>query len=248
MCLNNFYMYQAGNTVLSPELKIAEVIFDNPRIITLLEHFNIFVPFQEKTIKEICTENNLDLELFLTFANLYNGKSYKLQFRVSFEVINSIIKFLKNSHIYYINEKCREIKSNIVQMTSRNHEMVLVEKFFNEYYNEIIQHLNYEDDVAFPYMLSLYEHIAQKKQFAAPKTYSVSEYKEHHNDIEEKLNDLKSLLVKYLPFKNDQQERRKLYFNLHELEFDLNVHSRIEDMVLIPLVEQMEQQLKSAGE
>ena len=76
--------------------------------------------------------------------------------------------------------------------------------------------------------------------------YAVAEYQEHHNDIEEKLNDLKSLLIKYLPLKNDQSIRRNLLFRLFELEYDLNIHSQIEELILIPLVSKMELHLKGA--
>jgi regulator of cell morphogenesis and NO signaling len=92
----------------------------------------------------------------------------------------------------------------------------------------------------------LYERIVNQNQTDGGKRYSVSEYKDHHNDIEEKLNDLKSLLIKYLPLKNDQPIRRKLLFSLFELEYDLNIHSQIEELILIPLVSKMELHLKGA--
>ena len=74
--------------------------------------------------------------------------------------------------------------------------------------------------------------------------YSVTEYREHHNDIEEKLTDLNNLLIKYIPQQNDQQIRRQLLLSLFELEYDLNIHSRIEETILIPMVEKMEQLAK----
>ena len=75
----------------------------------------------------------------------------------------------------------------------------------------------------------------------ADDAYSVIKYRDRHNDIEEKLTDLKNLLIKYLPQKNDQQIRRKLLFSLFELEFDIHIHTRIEESILIPLVEKLEQ-------
>jgi regulator of cell morphogenesis and NO signaling len=139
-----------------------------------------------------------------------------------------------------------DIRSIIKQMYELNNqkEMELVEKFFNDYFDEVTEHLKYEDEIAFPYMKSLHEHIVKQKPFDEPISYSVNEYKDHHNDIEEKLNDLKNLLVKYLPGKNDQKLRRRFFNSLIELEYDLNIHGKIEDMVLIPLVEEMELDLK----
>ena len=96
--------------------------------------------------------------------------------------------------------------------------------------------------------INLYGKIVNSKQSTIHSSkveeYSVKEYRLHHDDIEEKLNDLKNLLIKYLPQKNDQQIRRKLLFSLFEVEYDLNIHSQIEDTILIPLVEKMEKHLK----
>jgi regulator of cell morphogenesis and NO signaling len=116
----------------------------------------------------------------------------------------------------------------------------MLEKFFTNYFEEVTEHLEYENNVVFPYVLNLDAQLTHKNSNYTLNSYSVIEYREHHNDIEEKLTDLKNLLIKYLPVENDQQLRRKLLFCLFELEYDLNIHSQIEDTILIPLVEKME--------
>ena len=121
--------------------------------------------------------------------------------------------------------------------------MALVEKFFDTYFNEVKEHLEYENTIVFPYILELYSKTENLLVPAKQAKYSVKEYKDQHNDIEEKLDDLKNLLIKYLPQKNDQSLRRKLLLSLYELEYDLNIHSQIEDLILIPLVAKMESQI-----
>jgi regulator of cell morphogenesis and NO signaling len=235
-------MYQTTNLYLTPDIKMSEVILNNPYLMLLLEHFNINVPLQEQNIHEVCRENHISTEVFLTFANLYNGVNYLSSIPFSFSETQTIISYLRNSHKYYTYEIYPNIRQIIKQMYEANNhtEMALVEKFFNEYFNEVTEHLDYEDDVVFPYISGLYEHIVNQEPYRKNIHYSVTEYKDHHNDIEEKLADLKNLLVKYLPLKDDLQIRRKLLFNLFELEYDLAIHSKIEDFILIPLVEKME--------
>lgn len=235
-------MYQTENLYITTDTKIAEVVLNNPYLMLLLEHFGIDVPLQEKSVMDICSENKINIELFITFANLYNGIEYKFVEPFLPRDILTIINYLKNSHRYYSEEIYPNILETIKQMTNANNhkEIILIEKFFGDYFNEVIEHLNYENNIVFPYITGLYEKIVDLKKPLNYKKYSVEEYKEHHNDIEEKLNDLKNLLIKYLPKKNDQQIRRKLLFNLFELEYDLSIHSKIEDYILIPLVSQME--------
>jgi regulator of cell morphogenesis and NO signaling len=239
-------MYQREKLHLSANTKISDVIINNPYLMLLLEHFGIELPLQEKTISDICFENKINTELFLTFANLYNGVQYNVVDTFSYSEILTIINYLKNSHRYYSEEIYPNILNSIKQMNNANthNEMVLVEKFFGEYYSEVTEHLKYENEIVFPYIISLYDKIVKEDQPFNQKRYSVSEYKEHHNDIEEKLTDLKKLLIKYLPQKDDQSIRRKILFSLFELEFDLSIHSKIEDFILIPLVSKMELHLK----
>ena len=225
-----------------PNHKLTDAIIDNPYLLLMIEHFGIGMPLQDKSINKVCSENYLSTELFLTIANLYNGVEHSSKIQTSFDDTNAIIEFLKKSHVFYLKEIYPQILDTIKQMAKINDhkEMALVQKFFVDYFNEVFEHLEYEDKVVFPYVLNLYGQITTKNNSISETSYSVNEYKEHHNDIEEKLNDLKNLLIKYLPQKNDQQIRRKLFLDLSELEYDLNIHSKIEDLILIPLVAKME--------
>lgn len=149
------------------------------------------------------------------------------------EDLLQVIDFLKNSHHYYRSDMYPQINSYI-KMLQKNHperELKLLEKFFNEYFTEVLEHLDYEDNVAFPYFINLLKKSSDDFSF---EQYSSIEYSEHHSDIELKLHDLKNLLLKYVKIDNDLDLRRKLFFALYELEYDLFVHSLIEETILIP--------------
>jgi regulator of cell morphogenesis and NO signaling len=235
-------MYQTADLYLTPDVKLSGIILNNPYLLLLLEHFNISVPLQEKRIREVCEENYINTDVFLTFAHLYNGTDDISSITFSFGEIQTIISYLRNSHKYYTQDIYPNIQHIIKEMYQVNNhkEMVLVEKFFNGYFHEVAEHLDYEDDVVFPYISDIYQHIINQEPYQKNINYSVTEYKNHHNDIKEKLSDLKNLLIKYLPLKDDGQIRRRLLFSLSELDYDLTVHSKIEDLILIPLVEKME--------
>jgi len=241
-------MYQTNNIYLTPDLKMSDIILNNPYLLLLFEHFGIDVPVQDKSLRRICEENNLNTELFLIFANLYNGEQYTPKDPLSFDDSITIINYLKNNHKFYSEEIYPNVLNTIKQMTDANNhkEMALVPKFFIDYFNEVSDHLDYENKVVFPYVLDLHEQIKNLTYNKKKTKYSVEEYKEHHDDIEEKLSDLKSLLIKYLPKEDDQVLRRKLIISLFELEYDLNIHSQIEDLILIPLVAKMESHLNES--
>lgn len=239
-------MYQTEEIKFTPDLKISDIILNNPYLLLFLEHFGIDLPTQDKTLKSVSEEYNISIPLIMKLINLYYEEKYFVESKLSFTDAKALICYLKNSHKFYIDEIYPEIQGIIKQMAevNDNKEMALVKKFFTEYFSEVIEHLEYEDTVVFPYVLGLHDQIADGETPKNNKAYSVVEYREQHNDIEEKLDDLKKLLIKYLPQKNDRVLRRKLILSLFELEYDLNVHARIEDLILIPLVVEMESQLK----
>ncbi len=235
-------MFQTKKIYFTPDLKVSEIIPDNPYMLLFFEHFGITLPVQDKSIQRICKENGLNTALIISFANLFNGVGQVSEPKLSFDDTKAIILYLRNSHEFYSREIYPEILDTIEQLAEINHssEMNLVKKFFTEYFDEVTEHLDYENNVVFPYVLDLYVQITNLEKGKRKKEYSVVQYRDQHNDIEEKLEDLKKLLIKYLPQKSDRILRRKLLFNLFELEYDLNVHSQIEEHILIPLVEKME--------
>lgn len=239
-------MHHTGNTYITSESKMSDIIVGNPYIILLLEHLEIGLEVHEKTIEEICIENKLNCELVLVIANLFNGFDIEPSLEYSSEAINTTIRYLKNSHQYYLLEKYPQIKSYIEEINGLNDnpEIAMIGKFFDKYFSEVTEHLDYENNVVFPYVLKLNELLTNKDCKDVESNYRVNEYREHHDDIEEKLADLNNLLIKYMPLKNDQQVRRKLLLCLFEVEYDLKIHSKIEEVLLIPLVEKMEKLCK----
>jgi len=241
-------MFHTKKIYFTPDLKISEIIPDNPYLLLFFEHFGITLPVQDKSLETVCKENGLSLGMVLTFANLFNGVTQVSDPELSFDDTKAIILYLKNSHEFYSGEIYPDILNTIEQMAEVNDssEMSLVKKFFINYFSEVNEHLDYENKVVFPYVLDLYDQIKNGEHRKKRKEYSVVQYRDQHNDIEEKLDDLKKLLIKYLPQKNDRMLRRKLLYSLFELDYDITVHSQIEEFILIPLVEKMESHLNQS--
>jgi len=235
-------MFITNKIFITSEMKTSDVLISNPYLVLVLEHLGINMEVREKTVEQICNENNVSTELFLIIANLYNGFKPSPISDYSFNDIQTIIKYLKSSHEYYLDEKYPLIQKYIEMINRINDhpEILMIGKFFDKYFKEVVEHLDYEDDVVFPYVLDLNDQLTRKNPEKSTINYSVTEYREHHDDIEEKLTDLNNLLIKYIPQKNDRQVRRKLLLCLFELEYDLKIHSQIEETILIPMVEKME--------
>jgi regulator of cell morphogenesis and NO signaling len=231
-------MYQTHKTFVKPGMKMSDLLNENHTLLLLLENLQIDFAVDDKTIAMLCRENNIQESVFVVICNLYNGFYPDKEEVNSITDIATIIKFLKNSHHYYKNDKYPEIKEylKILHLKQNNEGIMLVEKFFNDYFGEVLEHLNYEDQIAFPYFCRL----IGMQPLQQPSMFSVREYKDHHSDIETKLADLKNLLLKHIVFKNDLSIRRKFLYSLIELETDLKIHSTIEELILLPLIAKVE--------
>ncbi|MEX0980580.1 MAG: hemerythrin domain-containing protein [Bacteroidales bacterium] len=231
-------MYQTRKTYIKPDMKMAELINENYSLLLLLEHFQIDFAVSDKTVVQICEEYSVDLPVFIIISNLYNG-FYPNQKEIrEISNIEEIIRFLQNSHHYYKNDKYPEIKKYLRILHERHNtdSILLIERFFNKYFEEVLEHLDYEEEVAFPYFSKLLGNEFNGSQSA----FSVNEYREHHTDIETKLTDLKNLLLRHIAIKDDLTIRRKFLYSLFELENDLKIHSLVEELILLPLVENIE--------
>jgi regulator of cell morphogenesis and NO signaling len=72
--------------------------------------------------------------------------------------------------------------------------------------------------------------------------YKIKEYESHHSDIDAALNDLKNIIIKYLPKDCTIEKCRDILLNLFMFEYDLSKHTLLEDKILISLVEHVEKE------
>jgi regulator of cell morphogenesis and NO signaling len=231
-------MFKTEKTYINRDKKVFDLINENYSLLLCLQHFDIDFAVDNRTVEILCAENHIDINTFIVIANLYNG-FYPSEFEVDkIRDVNSILGFLKNSHLFYLNDKYPELKSYI-EILNKNHQskdIQLIEKFFNDYFDEVLDHLKYEEEIAFPYFYC----IQNKENPELEKVYSSVEYRSHHTDIETKLADLKNLFLKHIKIKNDLNIKRRFLNTLFGLEFDLKIHSVIEEKILIPVIERIE--------
>ncbi|MCI1778341.1 MAG: hemerythrin domain-containing protein [Bacteroidales bacterium] len=219
-------------------MKISDLVFENPYLMIMLEHFNVPLLFKDKNVSDFCRDENLDIGIFVLIANLYNGFQPSEVVILPSDKLPVLISFLQNSHSYYLKEKIPEIKNILDRILELNDtpEVRSAKLFFSEYEKEVEQHLYYEEKTAFPYFASLLHNNADIRE----KKFSARIYRRHHSDIETKVTDLKKLFAGYIPLKSNRYLKRNLLFNLLELESDLNIHSILEEYVLIPSVTNVE--------
>lgn len=225
--MNSFMLF-------SEKMKLADMILSSSKLLYVFPRFGIKLGFGEKTVAEVCKELNISQPLFLQVCNVYTNFDYL----PDPEDLNSIsvpdlISYLHNSHTDYLKARISGLRTKILKVASEcGKSGPILSRFFDGYVNEVVKHFTYEEKVVFPYVENLYNN-------GPKKDYNISTYEKNHTDIEEKLDDLKNILIKYVP-ETDLMGQREVLSDLFLFEDDLNRHSLIEDRILVPIVLGME--------
>jgi regulator of cell morphogenesis and NO signaling len=227
-------------------MKMADVIQMNYMLIPVIYRFGINLGFGDKTVKEICDETDVDLNFLLQLVNTYHDKDYFPKEELQSIPLKDIVAYLKMTHSSYLNEKLTEIEDLIESLQHAEDEkyILLIRNLYEGYKNELTEHIMHEEEVVFPYVLAVEEicktRVTSDRNRKLCESFSITEYQEGHDDVEEKLMDLKTIMIKYLTPPLNTSLYHKIIQLLFMLEQDLNYHSRIEDKVLIPKMISME--------
>ena len=229
------------------QMKMAELIHLNYHILPIINRFGIKLGFGEKIISQICVEKDIDVDFFIEVVNVFLDEEYFPQEDLLRVSIKEILKYLKNSHDYFLNVKLESIENKIntlIEICCKDNStrIELIKNFYVEYKNELIEHITYENEKIFPYINKIIKAI-EKKTTCTDDDFKIEDYLENHTDVEEKLYDLKNLIIKYLQLPRDYEISNELLFELFDLEKDLLNHQRFEEKVLVPIVVKLEEQV-----
>ena len=221
-------MYEADDKMIS-------LIRDNYDLLQMLGSFGISLGFGDKTVKEICENNNVDTYTFLAVVNFtINGYGdFGADDKLS---VPTLLRYLEACHAYFLDFQLPYIRRELQESLDERESLAkLILRFYDEYAHEIRRHMNYEQKTLFPYVESLIE--------GHPiNNYNVDTFSKHHSATDNKLRELKLLIIKYLPL--DGLHNNQLTATLHDIyenEAWLRQHAMVEDDIFVPAIRRLEQ-------
>ena len=221
-------MYEADDKMIS-------LIRDNYDLLQMLGSFGISLGFGDKTVKEICENNNVDTYTFLAVVNFtINGYGdFGADDKLS---VPTLLRYLEACHAYFLDFQLPYIRRELQESLDEHESLAkLILRFYDEYAHEIHRHMKYEQKTLFPYVESLIE--------GQPiNNYNVDTFSKHHSATDNKLRELKLLIIKYLPL--DGLHNNQLTATLHDIyenEAWLRQHAMVEDDIFVPAIRRLEQ-------
>lgn len=226
-------MYEASDKMIS-------LIRDNYNLLQSLGSFGISLGFGDKTVKQVCDDQNVDTNTFLSVVN-FTINGYREMDDVSRLSVPTLLQYLKASHDYFIGFQLPFIRKELVDALDENDNLArLILKLYDEYSRSVTQHMKYEEKTVFPYVESL---IAGKPM----ANYAIDMYSKHHGQESMKLRELKSIIIKYFP--GDSLRNNQLSATLYDIynnEEWLALHAEVEDKIFIPAIKCLEDKLRQS--
>lgn len=217
-------------------MKMSELFDMDFRLLSLISHLDFKLCFGEKSVEMVCTENNFDPDCFLFLVNLYTQRGIlNVEKEFTNLPLEPFLIYLKRTHSYFLDYRLPNIQKQLVKVFEKSHESLqkIVLDFFHIYYNEVKEHMDYEDDIVFPYINALLIHKDNSN-------YCIEEFEERHNDIERKVSDLKQILIKYVDGPENKNLILSILMDLYMIQNELATHNYIEDELVVPRVRSLE--------
>lgn len=227
--------------------KLAAVIHKDHSLLPVINRLGVRLGFGDKTIRNICDENGIDPAFFVEIINVFHYESYFPEQKLMNLSVVYVVDYLIKTHEYYRNYLIPEIDRLLhlflesCEGQCPESEMIL--NFYERLQEECLAHFKTEEEEEFPFILALNQVLKGntdssefKDQFSA---FKMRNFEEDHGNIDDKMFDLENIIIKYLPPSYNQNIGNSLLSNLFMFEKDLKNHSRIEDNILLPKVDQL---------
>ena len=227
---------ESDRHLFSASMKLADLIDIDFNLLGVFSRMGLRFGFGDETVEEACRKNSVDTNTFLVICGVYSIDGYMPSKETLGKVdVKDIVKYLHQSHSYYMDVTMKTLADSIERMMEPcgEKQKAIIWKFFSDYKEELSKHFQYEEEVVFPYVESVLEH-KEKEGF------TINQYEENHSNVDEKLGDLKNIVMKYLPQECDSQQINNVLMNLYSFEKDLEKHTIIEDGILVPVVNRLE--------
>lgn len=219
--------------------KMIDLISDNYSMLQGLGAFGIHLGFGDKTVEEVCYEQGVDCYTFVIVVNfLINGYAPKeTDEKIS---VKTLLGYLRASHTFFLDYQLPTIRRRLEESLADGSGLApLILRLYDEYAHDIHLHMKYEEKTLFPYVEALLrgERIPN---------YNVEIFSKHHSDTTGKFQELKNIIIKYLPHNSlaNHQLTGTLY-DIYNNEEWLTNHSNVEEVLFVPAIRLLEQKVKA---
>ncbi|MDE7369205.1 MAG: LuxR C-terminal-related transcriptional regulator [Muribaculaceae bacterium] len=224
-----------NKNIFTPDDQLRDLIEENPNLLGVLSRFGLSFGFGDKTVKEVCEEDDVDLNSFLAVCNFLCSRNYS-DYKIS---LPTLMSYLRKAHIHFLDYLLPSIRRKLIEAINRsdvNDVSFLLLKFYDDYVKEVHNHMHHENDDVFSYVSRLLAGEVSEK-------FRIRDYSLNHVSMTKKLNELKDVFIRHYHVKDNEILTAALTDIIY-CGNEFNNHCDIENKLFIPEVERLEKSLK----
>ena len=197
---------------ITKETILSQVLAQHHILIPIVNRFGIRLGVGDKTIENICDEQDLNIDFILTIMNVYLDESYVFDSNLTHLELEPIATYFNETIQNYLQSLVPNIEKHlhafIALSDPNNKELRVLQKVFFQFKEELTQHLEkgLKHTGAYPHEL---------------------------------LRDIKSILIKHVSGNFNQNLCYAVIFSVGSLESDLIIHNRLRNSILKPKLDQL---------
>ncbi|MGE4569659.1 MAG: helix-turn-helix transcriptional regulator [Bacteroidales bacterium] len=239
-------------TLLLPQTKISDVILRNLSLIPVINRFGIRLGAAEKSIQQLCTEQQLDVDFVLAILNTHLYEDYFPEKKMLSFRLPDMLDYLTKTNNYYVKYLIPNIEHHLIPLLHscgpENKTPGAVHALFAKVKKHLTERTETENSVLFPalqkrYLRNVTSHTPESHSDNPQEEWPALQAKQLCPDrksdaeaLEETLFDLKNILIRHISGTFNDNLAHATVFSLDSLEEDLRQQNRIRARIFCPMV------------
>lgn len=214
---------------LSPDMKLFELIDAHPSLLSIFLRLNMALPKGDISVGEVCRRDGYSVDMFLMLCSMHLSPSYRpSSISLKKDMLEGVVGYLRASHRYYTTYMLPHVASHLDKVLEHCDSLSerVLRRFYTEYVEFLTRHFEEEERNIFS--------ISESPDRLVSADFSMLEAP--HGDIDDRTNDIASLIFKSLPEGVPTPLRCTMLEHIYMLRDDLRRHSDIEMYLLRPIV------------
>ncbi|MDR8390684.1 iron-sulfur cluster repair di-iron protein [Aliifodinibius sp. S!AR15-10] len=231
---------------------IGQLVAEDYRTAQVFRSFNLdFCCGGNKTVKEACNDSGVDYQEVKQALRQLDEKQNGAKDNYNEWSLDFLIDYIVNNHHKFSRNKLPEIGAytkKVASVHGENHpELKQIYHEFTMLHGEMINHLDKEEEILFPYVKQLVEAKQQGRKPDRPDFGEAADpiamMEQEHDDAGAAMRKIRELSDDFTPPEDACTTYQLLFENLEAFEKDLHKHVHLENNILFPKALQLEKSL-----
>jgi len=239
--MNNFMVRSVGR-----------IVVEDYRSAAIFEKYGIdFCCNGNQNLSDVCTKKGLDSSIVLNELAALQDIGTVGDINYSSWSLDALVDYIENRHHCYVKQRIPEIMKcldKICQVHGKRHrELLEIRYLFQESARQLATHMKKEELVLFPFIIKMAKSFWDAERIAPPKFAKVRNPIEmmtsEHDTEGKRFRQIEELSNMYTPPEDACNTYIVTYKLLKGFQEDLHVHMHLENNILFPKAEALEDSL-----